>query len=98
MRKLSERPDTGGDIWLVDGTAGKNRFCNDHDVTQLRCRVWAHTVDHSAPNKAASGETLTRRQHPPRHPPWRKQKKEKSHEEAVDECCVHRSGGKHCAG
>jgi hypothetical protein len=58
-RKLSEdRPCTGGDIWLVDGATGKNRLCNDHDVTQLRCRVWAHTVDHSAPKKAASGETF----------------------------------------
>jgi hypothetical protein len=43
-RKLSaERHSTG--------------VCNDYDVTQQRCRVWAHTVHHSAPKKkAASGE------------------------------------------
>ena len=46
------------DIWLVDGATGKNRLCNDYDVTQQRCRVWAHTVHHSAPKKkATSGET-----------------------------------------
>jgi hypothetical protein len=58
-RKLSkEQPWTGGDIRLVDGATGKNRLCNDYDVTQQRCRVWAHTVCHSAPNKkATSGET-----------------------------------------
>jgi hypothetical protein len=58
-RKLSEEQRyTGDDIWLVDGATGKNRLCSDYDVTQLRCRVWAHTVDHSAPmKKAASGET-----------------------------------------
>ena len=48
-----EQPYTGGDIWLVDGTTGKNRLCNDYDVTQQRCRVWAHTVHHSAPKKKA---------------------------------------------
>jgi hypothetical protein len=54
-----EQPSTGGDILLVDGTTGKNRLCNDYDVTQQRCRVWAHTVHHSAPKKkgTASGET-----------------------------------------
>ncbi len=53
-----EQPYAGGDIWLVEGTTGKNRLCNDYDVTQQRCRVWAHTVHHSAPKKAtASGET-----------------------------------------
>jgi hypothetical protein len=47
-----------GDIWLVEGTTGKTRLCSDYDVTQQRCRVWAHTVHHSAPKKAtASGET-----------------------------------------
>ena len=50
-----EQPYTGGDIWLVDGTTGKNRLCNDYDVTQQRCRVWAHTVHHSAPKKKAKG-------------------------------------------
>ena len=42
-----EQPYTIADIWLVDGTTGKNRLCNDYDVTQQRCRVWAHTVHHS---------------------------------------------------
>ena len=53
-----EQPYTGGDIWLVEGATGKNRLCHDYDVTQQRCRVWAHTVHHSAPKKkaAASGE------------------------------------------
>ena len=54
-----EEPYTGGDIWLVEGATGKNRLCNDYDVTQQRCRVWAHTVHHSAPKKkaTANGET-----------------------------------------
>jgi hypothetical protein len=40
------------------GATGKNRLCNEYDVIQQRCRVWAHTVYHSAPKKkAASGET-----------------------------------------
>jgi hypothetical protein len=53
-----EQPYTGGDIWLVEGATGKNRLCNDYDVTQQSCRVWAHTVHHSAPKKAtASGGT-----------------------------------------
>jgi hypothetical protein len=47
-----EQPYTGGDIWLVEGATGKNRLCNDYDVTQQRCRVWAHTVHQSAPKKA----------------------------------------------
>jgi hypothetical protein len=47
------------DIWLVEGPAGKNRLCNDYDVTQQRCRVWAHTAHQSSPKKksTASGET-----------------------------------------
>ena len=54
-----EQPYTGGDIWLVEGATGKNRLCNDYDVTQQSCRVWARTVHHSAPKKKAtpSGET-----------------------------------------
>ena len=48
-----EQPSSIGDIWLVEGASGKNRLCNDYDVTQQRCRVWAHTVDHSAPKKKA---------------------------------------------
>jgi hypothetical protein len=54
-----EQPSTIGDIWLV-GATGKNRLCNDYDVTQQRCRVWAHIVHHSAPKKkraVPSGET-----------------------------------------
>jgi len=45
-----EQPSTIGDIWLV-GATGKNRLCNDYDVAQQRCRVWAHNVHHSAPKK-----------------------------------------------
>jgi hypothetical protein len=56
-----EQPYTGGDIWLVEGATGKDRLCHDYDVTQQRCRVWAHTVHHSAPKPkkkaTASGET-----------------------------------------
>ena len=55
-----EQPYTGGDIWLVEGATGKNRLCNDYDVTEQRCRVWAHTVDHSAPKKkpVPNGEVI----------------------------------------
>jgi len=57
-----EQPYTGGNIWLVDGATGKDRLCNDYDVPQQRCRVWAHTVHHSAPKKkAASAETFRTR-------------------------------------
>jgi len=55
-----EQPYTGGDIWLVEGATGRIRLCNDYDVTQQSCRVWAHTVHHSAPRKKkamASGGT-----------------------------------------
>jgi len=54
-----ERPYTIGDIWLVEGATGKNRLCNDYDVTEQRCRVWAHVAHHSTPKKkaTASGET-----------------------------------------
>src|SRR3954447_9281148 len=54
-----EQPYTGGDIWLVEGATGKNRLCNDYDVTQESCRVWAHVAHHSTPKKkaTASGET-----------------------------------------
>ena len=47
-----EQPYIGGDIWLVEGATGKKRLCNDYDVTQQSCRVWAHVVHHSAPKKA----------------------------------------------
>jgi hypothetical protein len=61
-----EKSSTIGDIWLVSGAAGKNRLCNDYDVTQQRCRVWAHTVHHSAPKKkpVPNGE-VTRAAAPP---------------------------------
>jgi hypothetical protein len=96
-----EQPYTGGDIWLLEGATGKNRLCNDYDVTQQRCRVWAHTVHHSAPKKkaAASGGTSHTAASPAPAPAVAKTEKKESHnEEAVDECCVHRSGGKHRAG
>jgi hypothetical protein len=54
-----EQPYTGGDIWLVEGATGKKRLCNDYDVTQQSCRVWAHVAHHSRSKKKAtpSGET-----------------------------------------
>ncbi len=70
---------TSGDIWLVERAIRNNRPCNDNDVTQQCCRVWAHNVHHSAPNKkVASGEPSHTAASPARHPPWRKQAKEKS--------------------
>jgi hypothetical protein len=52
------RKSEARDTWLVEGATGKNRLCNDYDVTQQSCRVWAHTVRHSAPKKKSvpSGE------------------------------------------
>ena len=46
-----EQSHTIHDIWLVEGTIGKNRLCSEYDVTRQRCRVWAHTVHQSAPKK-----------------------------------------------
>jgi hypothetical protein len=46
-----EQPHTIRDIWLVQEAKGKNRLCNEYDVTRQRCRVWAHTVRQSAPKK-----------------------------------------------
>ncbi len=80
-RKLSEeQPCTSGDIWLLERASRKNRPCKDNDVTQRCCRVWTHTVHHSAPkNKVASGETSSHTAaSPARQTPWRKQGKEKS--------------------
>ena len=56
--QATEDPSTVGNIWLVEGTTAKSRLCKDYDVTQQRCRVWAHTVRHSAPKKKStpSGE------------------------------------------
>jgi hypothetical protein len=53
-----EQSRTIRDIWLVEGI-GKNRLCNEYDVTQQRCRVWAHTVHQSGSKKksTANGET-----------------------------------------
>jgi hypothetical protein len=54
-----KQPDTIRDIWLVEGAIRQKRLCNEYDVTQQRCRVWAHAVHPSAPKKKApaSGET-----------------------------------------
>jgi hypothetical protein len=46
-----EQPHTIRDIWLVQEAKGKNRLCNEYDVTRQRCRVWAHTVHQSASKK-----------------------------------------------
>ena len=74
-----EQPYTRGDILLVEGATGKNRLCNDYDVTQQSCRVWAHTDHHSAPKKkAASGETShTAALHAPARAVAQTEKKEK---------------------
>jgi hypothetical protein len=67
-----ERPYTGGDIWLVEGATGKDRLCSDYDVTQQRCRVWAHTVHHSAPKpkkKATASDGTTHTAAAPATPP-----------------------------
>src|ERR1700730_6046304 len=74
-------------------------------LQRLRCDPAALPClgSHRPPFDRRSGRRVvkpfTRRHHPPRHPPWRKPKRRKSHnEEAIDKCCVHRSGGKHCSG
>src|SRR5271169_102488 len=82
-----EQPYTGGDIWLVEGATGKNRLCNDYDVTQQLCRVWAHTVHHSAPKKkaTASGETSHTAASPAPAPAVAEdEKKEKSQVERIE--------------
>ncbi len=58
--QATAEPHTIGDIWLAQGATGKNRLCSDYDVTQQRCRVWAHTVHHAAPKKkpVPSGEVI----------------------------------------
>jgi hypothetical protein len=40
--------------WRSEGATGKNRLCNDYDVTQQRCRVWAHVAHHTTPKKKAT--------------------------------------------
>src|SRR3954469_6834127 len=76
-----EQPYTGGDIWLVEGASGKNRLCNNYDVVQQSCRVWAHVAHHPTPKKKskASGET-SHTAAPPGPPPavTETEKKEKS--------------------
>lgn len=54
-----DQPYTVRDIWLIDGTTGKQRHCNDYDVNQQSCRVWAHVAHHSRPKQKStpSGET-----------------------------------------
>jgi len=49
-----EQPYAGGPILLVEDKTGKIRLCNDYDVTQQRCRVWAHVAHHSTPKKKAT--------------------------------------------
>lgn len=58
--QATEQPYTIGDIWLVVGATGKSRLCKNYDVTQQRCRVWAHTAHHSSPRKksAQSGAVI----------------------------------------
>jgi hypothetical protein len=75
-----EPPHTIGDIWLVVGAAGKTRLCNDYDVTRQRCRVWAHTVHHSAPRKksVARGEVIHAAASPAPAPAVTETEKEKS--------------------
>jgi hypothetical protein len=36
----------GGQIWLVEGTTGRDRLCNNYDVSRQRCRAWAGVVSH----------------------------------------------------
>lgn len=57
------QPYTGGDIWLVEGATGKDRLCSDYDVAQQRCRVWAHTVHHSAPKPKKKARASGERSH-----------------------------------
>ena len=54
-----QQPHTIREIWLVVGKVGKSRLCNEYDVTQQSCRVWAHVAHHSTPKKktTAGGET-----------------------------------------
>ncbi|HEY3796328.1 MAG TPA: hypothetical protein VGM09_31275 [Bradyrhizobium sp.] len=76
-----EQPYTGGDIWLFEGATGKKRLCNDYDVIQQSCRVWAHIAHHSRPKKkaTASGETShTAASHAPALAVAATEKKEKS--------------------
>jgi hypothetical protein len=61
-----EQPYTVGNIWLVEGTTGRSRLCKDYDVTQQRCRVWAHIVRRSTPKKkSVPGGEVTHAAEPP---------------------------------
>jgi hypothetical protein len=76
-----EEPYTGGDIWLVEGTTGKIRLCNDYDVTQQSCRVWARVAHHSTPKKkatASGGTSHTAASRAPAPAEAATEKKEKS--------------------
>jgi hypothetical protein len=59
VQASEQQPHTIREIWLVVGRVGKSRLCNEYDVTQQSCRVWAHVAHHSTPKKkaTASGET-----------------------------------------
>jgi hypothetical protein len=56
-----EQPYAGGPILLVEDKTDKIRLCNDYDVTQQRCRVWAHVEHPASPpkKKAAAGGGVT---------------------------------------
>jgi hypothetical protein len=73
------QPHSVSNIWLVEG-AGKTRLCDDYDVTQQRCRVWAHTVRHPAPKKKSEpdGEVIHAAASPVPAPVVAETEKEKS--------------------
>jgi hypothetical protein len=48
----------GGDIWLVEGSTGKDRLCSDYDQPNQRCRVWAGVKHHPASKKRLRGDAL----------------------------------------
>ncbi len=64
----------------MEGATGKNRLCNDYDVTQQRCRVWAHTVHRTAPKKKSvlSGGVIHAAASPAPAPAVTETEKEKS--------------------
>jgi hypothetical protein len=43
---VGELQYAGGQIWLVEGTTGRDRLCNNYDVSRQRCRAWAGVVSH----------------------------------------------------
>jgi hypothetical protein len=46
-----EPPYTGGPIMLVEGATGRERLCNDYDVSHKRCRTWDGAVIRLAAHK-----------------------------------------------